>query len=154
MPGRPYIAHREYGIPEALEGSLPWSHVVERLERATEYWVATASPDGAPLARPTWGAWVDGVLYFGGGPRTRWSRNLAANPRASVHLESGTDVVIVEGRVGRLTDPGDPVVAAADDVYEAKYGMRHGIPLWVLRPDVVFAWTDFPADATRWRIQA
>ena len=38
-----------------------------------------------------------------------------------------------------------------DDAYEAKYGIRHGTPVWRVDPLRVFAWTDFPADATCWR---
>ncbi len=147
-PSRPYVPG--YGIPESIEGVLPWSHVTERLEKARNYWVATTRPDGRPHAVPVWGVWVDGVLYFGGGPDTRWSRNLAADPRVAVHLESGDDVVILEGTVDRITDPSDPRVTRIDDRYEAKYKMRHGIPLWVLQPHVAFAWSAFPSNATRW----
>ena len=43
------------------------------------------------------------------------------------------------------------LVKPLDDAYEAKYQMRHGIPFWVLRPRVAFAWSDFPNNATRWR---
>jgi len=147
---RPYIGHEEYGIPKTMDGALPWSHVVERLEKAKNYWIGTVSPAGHPHTMPTWGAWVDNTLYFGGGPNTRWSRNLAENPHVSVHLESGDDVVILEGTVGRITDPNDPQVTRVDDVYEAKYNMRHGIPFWVLKPAKMLAWTKFPTTATRW----
>jgi hypothetical protein len=146
--GRPYV--KEYGIPESVEGTLSWSHVVERMQAPRNYWVATARPDGRPHTMPVWGVWVEGTLYFGGGPKTLWSRNLAANPQVVVHLESGDDVVIIEGTVERITDPDHPMMAKIDDVYEVKYDMRHGPPVWVLRPRVAFAWTQFPKDATRW----
>lgn len=148
-PSRPYVPG--YGIPTSLEGTLPWSHVTERLENSRNYWVGTVGPDERPHVVPVWGVWVDGTLYFGGGPDTRWSRNLAANPQVTVHLESGDDVVIVEGVVGRITDPSHTLVKPLDDAYEAKYQMRHGTPFWVLRPRVAFAWIDFPNNATRWR---
>jgi len=147
-PTRPHVPG--YGIPASTEGLLPWSHVTERLERTRNYWVATARPDGRPHAVPVWGVWVGGILYFGGGPETRWSRTLAENPQVAVHLESGEDVAIVEGVVERITDPADPRVARIDDAYEAKYRMRHGAPFWVLRPRVAFAWSSFPDNATRW----
>lgn len=146
--GRPHVP--EYGIPETLEGVLPWSHAVERLERARNLWIVTVGPGPRPHARPVWGVWVDGAVYFGGGPQTRWARNLAAHPDVVVHLESGDEVVILEGRVGRVDDP-DDVVARVIDAYEAKYDFRHPAPFWELRPDVAFAWTDFPRDTTRWR---
>lgn len=90
-------------------------------------------------------------LYFGGGAHTRWSRNLAANPNVAVHLESGDAVLALEGYVDRITDPAHPLVAKIDAAYNAKYQMPHGIPFWVLHPRVAFAWTQFPADTTRWR---
>lgn len=148
---RPYIAHPEYGIPRNAENLIEWSWVAERLRTERNYWICTSASDGRPHARPTWGVLVDDTICFGGGPRTRWSRILDANPRVSVHLESGTQVVIAEGTVGRITDGDDPRLAAIDDAYEAKYDMRHGPPIWLLRPSVVIAWTDFPADATRFR---
>ena len=148
-PGRPYIP--DYGIPATLEGTLPWSHVTERLEKSRHYWVGTVGPGARPHTVPVWGVWVEGTLYFGGGPDTRWSRNLAANPQVAVHLESGDDVVIIEGVVERITDPNHALVKPLDDAYEAKYQMRHGTPFWVLRPRVAFAWNNFPNNATRWR---
>ena len=147
-PSRPHVPG--YGVPKNMKGVLPWSHVEERVPKSRNYWVATTRPDGRPHAVPVWGVWVDGTLYFGGGPDTRWSRNLAVNPQVAVHLESGDDVVILEGIVERITDPGHPVAARVDDAYEAKYRMRHGTPFWVLRPRLVFAWNNFPKNATRW----
>jgi hypothetical protein len=147
-PSRPYIPG--YGIPKSVKGTLPWSHVGERMERSRNYWVGTAHPDGRPHTVAVWGVWVEGTLYFGGGPDTRWSRNLATNPQVAVHLESGDDVVILEGVVERITDPGHPMASRIDDAYEAKYQMRHGLPVWVLRPRVAFAWSKFPDNTTRW----
>jgi hypothetical protein len=143
-----------YGIPEHDDGLLPWSHVGERMQKSRNYWIATTGPGGRPHAVPVWGVWVDETLYFGGGPETRWSRNLAADPRVVVHLESGDEAVIIEGVVERIADPDHPMVERLDDAYEAKYNMRHGIPFWRLRPRVAFAWTEFPTTTTRWLFDA
>jgi hypothetical protein len=153
QPDRPFIAEPAYGIPTSLEGVLPWSHVQARLAQARNYWVGTVGPQERPHAVPVWGVWLEDTLYFGGGPQTRWSRNLAANPQVAVHLESGDDVVILEGWVDRITDPHHPRLVGIDDAYEEKYGMRHGPPVWVLQPRVVLAWTEFPANTTRWRFE-
>lgn len=150
---RPYIAHAEYGIPDHLEGLVEWSSVTERLVTEKNYWVSTVTPGGAPMARPVWGVFVDDTICFGGGPKTKWSLNLQRDPRVSLHLESGTRVVIAEGTVDRLTDAGDPRLPAIDDAYEMKYDMRHGPPIWLLRPRVILAWSDFPKDMTRFRFQ-
>jgi hypothetical protein len=139
-----------YGVPETTEGILPWSHATERLARAKNYWVGTANREGKPHAVPVWGAWLDGALYFGAGPRS--TRNLEANPRVTVHLESGDDVVILEGNVEPFADPGESLFARLADAMAAKYDYRPDEPSgYVLRPRVAYAWSSFPADATRWR---
>jgi hypothetical protein len=147
-----------YGVPEDGSGMLAWDEVSKRLAGAKTYWVGTASASGQPHAVPVWAAWIDDTLYIGaGGPRT--NRNLKQNPRVSVHLESGSEVVILEGAV----ESGiaiDPVTAKAiDDQYGEKYDYRPssesedggiGDGWYVLKPSKVIAWTSFPADATRW----
>jgi hypothetical protein len=158
---RPYAP--KYPIPVGAEGMLPWSHIVERLERASIYWLATMRLDGQPHVAPVWGAWLDGALYFDGLPTARWARNLAANPALAVHLESGEDVVILEGAAEDLdasaVDADVSVRIAA--AYRAKYDLAPGDPLvpdaakhgiWRLRPRVARAWTRFPEDATRWNL--
>jgi hypothetical protein len=149
---RPFIGHPEYGIPTSTKGLLPWREVIDRFETEPNYWICTTSPTGKPHVRPAWGVMVDDTIYFGGGPNTRWSRNLAANRFVAVHLESASQVVVAEGRVDRISDPDDPRLRAADDAYEVKYKMRHGPPMWVLNPEVVIAWSNFPKDATRFRL--
>lgn len=149
---RPYIAHPEYGVPQDTENLIDWAWVAERFRAERNYWICTSAEDGRPHVRPTWGVFVDDTVYFGGGPNTRWSRILDVNPQVSVHLESGDKVVIAEGTVDRITDGDDARLAAIDDAYEAKYDMRHGPPIWLLRPNLVIAWSDFPHDATRFRL--
>ena len=79
------------------------------------------------------------------------SQNVEANPWVSVHLESGQDVVIAEGPVERITEAADSRLLEIDDLYEEKYEMRHGPPIWILEPLRVLAWTEFPKDMTRFR---
>ena len=99
---RPYAPG--YGIPSHRRGMTSWDHVEERMAEAHNYWVATVRPDGRPHATPVWGLWVDRAFYFGAGRRK--GRNLAENPNVAVHLESGDDVVILEGVAEVVTDPG------------------------------------------------
>jgi hypothetical protein len=141
-----------YGVPQSEKGMLPWSHVVERMTAASNYWVGTTRPDGRPHTVPVWGVWVDDTFFHGGGPDTRKARNLQRNPNMVVHLESGSEVVIIEGTAEILTpENADPdLLRRIDDAYEAKYGMRHGTPVWALRPSVAFAWTQYPTTVTRW----
>jgi nitroimidazol reductase NimA-like FMN-containing flavoprotein (pyridoxamine 5'-phosphate oxidase superfamily) len=136
-----------YGVPRSKKGLLPWSHVVERLEAARHYWVATASLDGRPRARPIDGVVVDGHLYFSGG-EVGWMRDLRANPRISVHLESADDVVIIEGRVAWIDRPTE-LVGRINSVSKARHGWDTA-PCWRLEPEVAFAWTNIGKDSTRW----
>lgn len=139
-----------YGIPDDREGLLPWSTVADRVRDERTFWVTTTRPDGRPHARPVW---IDGAFHCGGGERTRWVRNLASNPAITVHTEDGESVVIVEGVAERLT----PETASRerleriDDRYEEKYDVRHGTPVFAVRPTTALAWNDYPAGATRWR---
>src|SRR5262245_41200142 len=112
--GRPYVAHPAYGIPTSLEGMLPWSHVVERMMKARNYWIGTIHPEGRPHTMPVWGVWVNDTLYFGGGPNTRWSRNLVENRQATVHLESGAYVHIFGGYVDRSGHQGESLDKSID----------------------------------------
>ena len=152
-----------YGIkPADPETMTAWSAVVERLVAARNYWVCTVSPDGRPHAAPVWGFWADDALYFGTDTRSRKARNLAANPELVVHLESGDDVVILEGAVEVTDDPSTVRRIMAD--YATKYAMPQAdvehlesLPsaMYRLRPRVAFAWMEssFPDTATRFRFE-
>ena len=147
---RPHVPG--YGIqgPGAGDGLLPWSFVSERMAAARNYWVHTTRPDGRAHAAPVWGLWHEGRFYFSTGAASRKGRNIAANPHVVVHLESGDEVVIFEGRVELVEDKA--LLAALDKAYKEKYGF----PLsggFRLAPETAFAWRehDFPTSATRWQ---
>ena len=144
-----------YAFPEAAADLLDWAHAERRLEQAHSYWLATTSPGGRPHVTPLWGVWVDGALYFDGHPRTRWARNIAANPAVCVHLESGDDVVILDGLAEDVTTDealGQRIVAA----WMAKYGRLAPDPagsgLFRMRPRVGRGWShESLKDGARWR---
>lgn len=62
---------------------------------------------------------LEDQLFFSTHPETITARNLEANPALAVHLESGDQVVIVEGTATRLDDR--PLLAQFGEAYEAKY---------------------------------
>jgi hypothetical protein len=135
---------------------LPFSHAEKRLTSSRNYWICASRPDGRPHSIPVWGFWLDGALYFGTARASRKSRNLAKNPAVSVHLESGNDVVILEGTAVEV-DLSDKVTREPlDAASRAKHKMPLMVPpevvLYSVRPRVVLAWTekDFPRNATRW----
>jgi hypothetical protein len=134
---------------------LPWSHAQERLTRSRNYWICTARPDGRPHSIPVWGSGSRTLLYFGTARSTRKARNLARQPAVSVHLESGDDVVILEGNAVEVSDK--PTLKKLDEASRTKYKMPlllipGGSVIYRVRPRVALAWTenDFPNDATRW----
>ncbi len=149
-----------YGInKKSSQGLLPWSYVDRRMSEARNYWIGTARPDGRPHAMPVWGLWLDRKFYFGTDRNSRKGRNLQRNPSIVVHLESGDDVLILEGTATPVDDSAQ--IGAVDEAYLAKYGMRvvghPGDPvIYSVTPRVVLAWRekDFPASATRWRFEA
>ncbi|HLF29278.1 MAG TPA: pyridoxamine 5'-phosphate oxidase family protein [Anaerolineae bacterium] len=154
---RPYSPGRAYGIPQDKKGLLPWSHVAERMAQAHAYWICTVSPEGWPHATPVDGVWLDDRLYFGGSPETRRNRNLAANPAVCIHLESGSDVVILHGEAHefRASEPALATRLSGASAQKYGYGLKPeeyatATGMYVFRPRVVFAWKQFPKDATRW----
>lgn len=143
-----------YGIHEDADGLLDWSWATERLAAARNYWVSTTRPDGRPHAMPVWGLWHEDAFYFSSAPSSRKARNLDANPAVVVHLESGDEVVVVEGRAGRVSDQDLLERLSAD--YTRKYGYEvaftaEGRGLVVVEPRVAYGWReqDFPTSATR-----
>lgn len=148
----------EYGVAKATDW-VEWAHVEERLTVARVYWVATVGSTGRPRVRPLDGLYVDGVLYVGGSPQTRWIRELAANPQVSVHLDTlEGDVVIVEGDAAVLQENSDAFaerMAAVSNAKYPEYGMTpemyKGPGPVAIRPRKVIAWTDFLKDPTRFR---
>jgi pyridoxine/pyridoxamine 5'-phosphate oxidase len=138
-----------YGITTDADGALPWSWATERLASAHNYWIATGSADRGPNTMPVWGLWRDGAFVFSTGATSRKARNLAADPRIVVHLESGDEVVLLEGVVEAI----EATIEIVDE-YEAKYAFRPevGADGWYrVSPQRAYAWReyDYPQSATR-----
>lgn len=148
-----------YGIAETPPdmATYSWQQASAKLAAARNYWVSSAGPNGRPHAAPVWAIWQDGALYFSTDRRSRKGRNLAANPEVTIHLESGDDVVILEGRVEEVADPAHRRQLSAS--YEQKYGTGMepegpvDVVIYALRPHLAHTWleSDFPASAIRWR---
>src|SRR5215469_11433821 len=94
-------------------GELSWMWATERLSRAHTYWIATTRPTGQPHSRPVWGVWLDTSFYFSTGSLA--AQNLLAQPAITVHLESGSEVVIIEGMAQQVTDAS--LLAQVVDLY-------------------------------------
>jgi hypothetical protein len=125
-----------YGQPSDRP-ALDWAWVDSQLAAAGTYWV-TARNQGHPHPRPVWGAWRSSKLYLSiGTPVT--VRTLSTDPVVTVHLDSGTDVVIVEGRyTGTVTDA--DVIAEYDRKYDWSYEAAPSGRLTCVVPQAIVGW--------------
>lgn len=149
-----------YGVPEGRDGLLAWEQVEARLVAARHYWLSSVRPDGRPHSVPRWGVWLDGRFWYDGAPSTRHTRNVEQNPAVTLTLESGTEVVIVEGEShATRADPdglgarlSEAFAKYADSGYEPDAGSWSGADgggLRVITPIRAMAWFAFPTDCTR-----
>jgi PPOX class probable F420-dependent enzyme len=104
-----------------LQGKPP---VIERLESSVVVWLTTVTPEGQPQSSPVWFiVQGDELLVYSraGTPRLR---NIAANPRVAVNLDSardGEDYVTIEAEARE--DPDTPPAFRVPE-YLAKYRRR------------------------------
>jgi Pyridoxamine 5'-phosphate oxidase len=155
-----------YGSP-----ALPWSRARDILavpSQTDRFFLGTVGPDGRPHAAGVGALWFDGDLYVVSGPGTRKSRNLAANPAATISAAlRGIDLVLA-GEATRVTDgptlerlaglyraQGWPAQVAGD-AFTAPYSAPSaGPPPWHLYRfafHTAFAVaSEEPSGATRWR---
>lgn len=139
---------------------LPWSWAVERLAGGPRnFWITTVRPSGRPHSRPHWGVWLEDGFWFCTGSQA--AANLRANPAITVHLESGDEVLILEGLAEQASDPADLGRFVA--VYNAKYSHTARPsdgeiadadgpigPAYRVRPRVAYGWQAEMRDPTRW----
>jgi Pyridoxamine 5'-phosphate oxidase len=143
-----------------MSNSVEWADVLARLAPVRNYWLSTVGRDGGPHAVPVWGAALDGTLYLYSARTTVKARNLAADPRAVIHLESGDDVTIVHGTLHDVGQPGDvPAVVRAlagkytrpEDVGYLPSSNPHLDVVYALRPRLALMWRlDDMASYRRW----
>jgi Pyridoxamine 5'-phosphate oxidase len=133
------------------DSTLTWPEVAARLAPWRSYWLGTTTPSGAPHAAPVWGAVLDDVFYIFSELSTVKARNIAADPRVIVHLESGEEVLIARGVADEVGGPADlPRVLAA---FAAKYTSeddRQYLPGVDPAVDVIYAIR--PRSAMMWRL--
>ena len=148
---------RGYGIASGEDGQLSWSWVERECTKARNYWICTTRPDFRPHAIPVWGLWLEGAVVFSTDPQSLKARNFTARPDAVIHLESGDDVVILEGRIEPMDRSLLPEFVKR---YEKKYSFRPSesetAGVYSLRPERVLAWREknFPTSATRFTAQS
>ena len=134
----------EWHVPNDPKKWITWEHASRRLEREEVYWLSTTRPDGRPHSAPVWGLWMGGFLYFETDPGSVKGANLSANPSVVVHLQSGNDVVILEGKA--LVERSGPRLRALRGGYARKYDYTpdwsegSGQVVYRVEPRVARAW--------------
>ena len=151
-PDRPEMPE-SFGVgdPQYPFTPIEWADVVGRLTAARNYWVSTTRPSGRPHCVPVWGVWAEGAFHFLTDAGSLTATNIAHDPRAGVHLESGDDVVLLDGSFEQA-----PLSAAVLAAFNEKYEMpplAEGFPAFRLELRKALAWGEegFPGNATRWR---
>ena len=109
-----------YGVPDDLDGALPWSWADTRLSSSRNFWIVTASSAARPHAMPAWGVWMSAMerFAFSCAPQSRKARNLHANPQIVVTIDDTVECVSLEGRAREITGSETDVFA---DAYARKY---------------------------------
>jgi len=143
-----------YRFPRDPSALGTWEHAEERLRESRSYWVVTVRPDGRPHATPLWGVWVDRALYLDGPPVTTWGRNMARNPEVTIHVESASDTVILEGRIEDLTTDSQ-LAGEIARAWDRKYGrlvpLADSRGILRLRPRRARSWSrEDLTDGTGW----
>jgi PPOX class probable F420-dependent enzyme len=97
----------------------------QRLRTEQILWLTTVRSDGQPQASPVWFVWDGETFLIFSQPDAQKLRNLAANPRVAVHVdtdEAGEDVVTIDGAAAV-----DPDAPSSDQLEEYQVKYREGI---------------------------
>lgn len=137
---------------------LTWDWVATQLTESLNYWLCSVRPDGRPHVIPRWAVFVDGKIYYDGSPETRHNRNIEINPRISVHLENGTEAIMLEGTSTVAGKPSPELGKKLSEQYKKKYKALGYAPepdswngggLYVFTPHQCIAWSKFNEDPTK-----
>jgi len=153
--------NEEYGEHRVGTGAAErqsWASISRRIGESDLFWLATTRPDGRPHAVPIGGSWHEDRLFFNMSPRTVSARNLDGCGPVCVHLESGSEAVIIEGTATMLAPPEVPAAVMQD--YSRKYGGGMSaydpadpeLPWFAVEPRRVLFWLaeDIRNTAVRW----
>lgn len=145
------------GYVDRPKAFLAWDWVAKQLTESKHYWLCSVRPDGRPHVVPRWCVFVDGKIYYDGSPETRHARNIEKNTYVSVHLESGSEAIILEGTAELSGKPSPELGMKLSQAYkkykEMGYAPKpdawdHG-GLFVFTPRQCIAWSNFTKDPTK-----
>ena len=137
---------------------VDWEWVAEQMTESKNYWLSSVRPDGRPHVVPRWGVFIENKFWYDGSPETRHAQNIMENPNVSLHLESGDQVVMMEG-ISKPTEKPTPEFASqlaetigykyGEDGYSPKPDQWDEGGLYEFTPRQCIAWTVFYEDPTK-----
>jgi hypothetical protein len=120
------------------KASLAWPWVEQQLADAGTYWINARTP-GHPHPRPVWGVWSLQQLHLSiGSPTLRLA--IREEPAVTIHLDSGTEVVIGEGLVIPSAATTPALIEAYNQKYDWDYQVSQYGDLTRVLPGKVLAW--------------
>ena len=151
------------GYADHPVSEVSWDYVEGQLTEARNYWLCSVRADGRPHCVPRWAVYIDGLIYYDGSPETRHARNIAENPHVSLHLESGSEAIIMEGEAKSAGKPSAELARRLSAMYKEKYAADDYAPepdqwdgggLFVFRPRQCLAWTVFFENPTKFEFES
>lgn len=145
------------GYVDGPTTTLTWEWVAGKLAESKHYWLCSVRPDGRPHVVPRWGVFLEDRFYYDGSPETRHARNIERNPNVSLHLESGSEAIILEGTAAAAGKPAPELAKRLSRAFkkykELGYSPKpdswdHG-GLFVFTPRQCIAWSNFTKDPTK-----
>ena len=137
---------------------VEWEWVTTQMTKAKNYWLCSVRPDGRPHVVPRWGVFIGNKLYYDGSPETRHAQNILANSNVSLHLENGSQAVIMEGFSKPTEKPLPEFAKRLAEAISDKYASDGYSPeptqwdeggLYVFTPHQCIAWTVFYENPTK-----
>jgi len=137
---------------------LTWDWVAAQLTESKNYWLCSVRPNSHPHVVPRWAVFIDGKIYYDGSPETRHARNIESNPQVSLHLESGTEAIMLEGTAVPAGKPSPELGKKLSQAYKKRYKDFGYAPepnawdeggLFVFTPRQCIAWTSFTENPTK-----
>ncbi|MEO6125431.1 MAG: hypothetical protein ABIR32_17170 [Ilumatobacteraceae bacterium] len=118
---------------------LEWQWVDRQLRDAGTYWIVLSGSAGSvPHPRPVWGIWQNNRLALSVGSPIVVALARSGVPVA-VHLDSGTEVVVVQGTISGSTSD-EALIDAYNTKYDWVYDLDQFGPLTCIDPVDVIAW--------------
>ena len=137
---------------------VDWEWVAEQMTESKNYWLSSVRPNGSPHVVPRWGVFIDNKFWYDGSPETRHAQNIMKNPNVSLHLESGNQVVMMEGISKSAEKPTPEFATQLAEAIGRKYGEDGYSPkpdqwdeggLYVFTARQCIAWTVFYENPTK-----